>query len=104
MSLHERPAVTVTCLARVEDGQVTSARVAVGSVGNRPQRALEAEAALVGGAADGLDGRVSTAAVAAAETVDPVEDANGSVEYKRQLVRVLVTRCARAAVEQARAD
>jgi carbon-monoxide dehydrogenase medium subunit len=101
MSLHERPAVTVTCLARVEDGQVTSARVAVGSVGNRPQRALDAEAALVGMPADGLDGRVSTAAEAAAEAADAVEDANGSVEYKRQLVRVLVARCARTAVERA---
>jgi aerobic carbon-monoxide dehydrogenase medium subunit len=103
MSLHERPVVTVTCLARVEDGQVTSARVAVGSVGNRPRRALDAEAALVGVAADVLDGRVSTAAEAAAEAADPVEDANGSVEYKRQLVRVLVARCARTAVERARA-
>jgi carbon-monoxide dehydrogenase medium subunit len=95
--------VTVTCLARVEDAQVTSARVAVGSVGNRPQRALDAEAALVGVPADGLDDRVSTAAEAAAEAANPVEDANGSVEYKRQLIRVLVARCARTAVERARA-
>ena len=102
MSLHERPAVTVTCLARVEDCQVTSVRVAVGSVGNRPQRALDAEATLVGGPADELDARLSTAAEAAAEAADPVEDANGSVDYKRQLVRVLVARCARAAVERAR--
>jgi aerobic carbon-monoxide dehydrogenase medium subunit len=103
MSLHERPAVTVTCLARLDDREVTSARVAVGSVGIRPQRALDAEAALVGMPADGLDGRVSTAAEAAAEAADPVEDANGSVEYKRQLVRVLMARCARTAVERARA-
>jgi aerobic carbon-monoxide dehydrogenase medium subunit len=102
MSLHERPAVTVTCLARVEDGQVSSARVAVGSVGVRPQLALDAGAALVGGSAGELDARVPMAAEAAAETADPVEDANGSVEYKRQLVRVLVARCARAAVERAR--
>jgi carbon-monoxide dehydrogenase medium subunit len=101
MSLHERPAVTVTCLVRVEDGQLTSARVAVGSVGNRPQRALDAEAALVGAAAEGLDVRVSTAAEAAAEAADPVEDANGSVEYKRQLVRVLAARCVGRAVQRA---
>jgi carbon-monoxide dehydrogenase medium subunit len=102
MSLHERPAVTVTCLARVEDGQVSSVRLAVGSVGNRPQRALAAEGALVGAPADALDGHLSTAAEAAGEAVDPVEDANGSVEYKRQLVRVLAARCARGAVERAR--
>ena len=103
MSLHERPAVTVTCLARVDDGQVTSARVAVGSVGNRPQRALDAEAALVGAACGCARRSRATAAEAAAEAADPVEDANGSVEYKRQLVRVLVARCARTAVERARA-
>ena len=57
MSLHERPAVTVTCLARVQDGVVASARVAVGSVGNRPGRALDAEDALAGAAVDELDSR-----------------------------------------------
>jgi aerobic carbon-monoxide dehydrogenase medium subunit len=103
MSLHERPAVTVTCLARVDDGQVSSARLAVGSVGNRPQRALEAEAALVGAPANALGGRPLAVAEAAAEAADPVEDANGSVDYKRQLVRVLVERSVRSAVEQARA-
>ena len=103
MTLHERPAVTVSCLARVDDGQVSSARLAVGSVGNRPQRALDAEAALVGAPADALGGRESAAAEAAAAAADPVEDANGSIEYKRQLVRVLVERCVRSAVEQARA-
>jgi aerobic carbon-monoxide dehydrogenase medium subunit len=103
MSLHERPAVTVTCVAQVEDGLVTSTRVAVGSVGNRPQRALDAEASLVGGPADEMGARLGDAAEAAAEAAQPVEDANGSVEYKRQLVRVLVARCAAGAVERARA-
>lgn len=101
LSLHERPAVTVTCVARVADGRISSARVAVGSVGNRPQRALDAEAALSGVAADDLDAAVAAGAEAAADSADPVEDANGSVEYKRQLVRVLVARCVRAAVERA---
>lgn len=102
MSLHERPAVTVTCLARVQDGVVASARMAVGSVGNRPARAFEAEDALAGAAVGELNSRVSAAAEAAAAAAEPVEDGNGSVEYKRQLVRVLVTRCVRAAVERAR--
>lgn len=101
MSLHERPAVTVTCVARVEDGEVTTARVAVGSVGGRPLRALDAEAALVGAPAGSPDAAATTAAEAAADAAEPVEDANGSVEYKRQLVRVLVRRCARSAVTQA---
>jgi aerobic carbon-monoxide dehydrogenase medium subunit len=102
ISLHERPAATVTCVTRLEDGHVSSARVAVGSVGNRPHRSPDAEAALVGTPAGALEGPVTAAAEAAAENAEPVEDANGSVEYKRQLVRVLVQRCARAAVERAR--
>jgi aerobic carbon-monoxide dehydrogenase medium subunit len=102
MALHERPAVTVTCVASVRDGEVASARVAVGSVGNRPLRAPDAEAALAGAPADALDAAATAAAEAAAEECRPVEDANGSIEYKRQLVRVLVARCVRAAVERAR--
>jgi carbon-monoxide dehydrogenase medium subunit len=100
-SLYERPAVTVTCVARVEADQVSSVRIAVGSVGKRPKRAVDAEAVLAGTPVDGLDEPVSTAAEAAAEGAEPVEDANGSVEYKRQLVRVQVARCARAAVSRA---
>jgi carbon-monoxide dehydrogenase medium subunit len=99
MALHERPAVTVTCAVEMQDGQIGSARVAVGSVGNRPLRVLDAEAALAGAPADAVDGPAAAAAEAAAEVCEPVEDANGSVEYKRQLVRVLVARCVRAALD-----
>ncbi len=37
-SFHERPTATVACLARVVDGVLAEARVAVGSVGARPVR------------------------------------------------------------------
>ena len=47
-AFHERPAVTVSALVRVEVGQVAEARVAVGSVGVVPVRAAAAEAMLVG--------------------------------------------------------
>lgn len=101
MSLYERPAVTVTCLVRLHGGALADARLAVGSVGNRPFRASDAEAALVGTAAEELDGPLASAAEAAAAQSEPVEDANGSVEYKRQLVRVLTKRCVRNAVQRA---
>ena len=93
--------VTVTCGARVAGGAVAEARLAVGSVGNRPLRASDAEAALAGAAVDALDGPLADAAEAAAAQADPVEDANGSVEYKRQLVRVLAARCVGRAVQRA---
>jgi CO/xanthine dehydrogenase FAD-binding subunit len=43
------------------------------------------------------------AADAAAAEAAPVADANGSIEYKRQLVRVLTARAIREAFEQAAA-
>jgi carbon-monoxide dehydrogenase medium subunit len=103
VSLHERPAVTVTCIASVEDGEVASTRLAVGAVGNRPLRHEESEAELLGAGVDALNRPVAAAAESAAESAEPVEDANGSVEYKRQLVRVLVARCVREAVARAQA-
>ncbi len=93
LALHERPAVTVTCLARVEGGRVAEARVAVGSVGVVPTRAGDAERLLEGIDAVAPDpATLEAAGAAAAEAAGPVEDANGSVEYKENLVRVLVKR------------
>lgn len=83
---HERPAVTVTCAVRSDGGSVAEARVAVGSVGVVPVRAVEAERLLVGGEPP------AAAAEAAAGVAGAVEDANGSVDYKENLVRVLVER------------
>jgi aerobic carbon-monoxide dehydrogenase medium subunit len=96
-AFHERPAATVTCGARVVDGVIAEARIAVGSVGNIAVRAHDAETLLAG--ASPLDDRALAAAGArAAELSNPVEDANGSVDYKAQLVDVLVRRAFREAV------
>jgi carbon-monoxide dehydrogenase medium subunit len=92
---HERPAVTVTCAARVENGSIAEARVAVGSVGPRPVRVVEAERWLTGAPADAP---LDTAAESAASVAGAVEDVNGSVEYKENLVRVLVERALREAL------
>ena len=98
-AVHERPAATVACFARVEEGEVAEARVAVGSVGARPVRAREAEQLLVGAPAAELDRQlVGEACERAAEASEPVEDANGSADYKAQLVRVLVERTLREAL------
>lgn len=99
LAFHERPAVTVTCLARVADGRVAGARVAVGSVGPRPLRAVEAEDLLIGLDAERPDERaLEEAGAAAAAACNAVEDANGSEEYKRHLVAVLVRRTFRSAL------
>jgi carbon-monoxide dehydrogenase medium subunit len=92
LSFHERPAATVACAVRVVEGTVIEARIAVGSVGARPVRASEAEALLAGKPA-GDGGTLAEAAALAAAASEAVEDANGSAEYKTELVRVLVERC-----------
>jgi carbon-monoxide dehydrogenase medium subunit len=97
VSFHERPAATVACAVRVEDGTIAEARIAVGSVGARPVRAASAAEGLVGRSAGDAQA-LAEAAELAAEASEAVEDANGSAEYKRQLVRVLVERCFRDAV------
>jgi carbon-monoxide dehydrogenase medium subunit len=102
MSFHERPAITVAANVTVSDGMVATARVVVGSVGVVPTRLGDAEQALFGiDAAEPPPERVAAAGDAAARGVEPVADSNGSVEYKRQLARVLVERCAREALSQA---
>ena len=98
-AFHERPTATVACLARVVEGEVAEARVAVGSVGARPVRAPAAEQLLTGVSAGELDSRLLVeAGERAAEAAVPVDDATGSAEYKAQLVRVLVERTFREAV------
>jgi carbon-monoxide dehydrogenase medium subunit len=94
LAFRERPAATVTCMLRVEDGKVTEARVAVGSVGVLPVRASLAESELIGLSSQAPDRvALNSAGEAAAEAANAVADLNGSPEYKRNLVRVLVKRC-----------
>ncbi|MBF6606539.1 MAG: xanthine dehydrogenase family protein subunit M [Chloroflexi bacterium] len=102
-AFHERPAATISCLARVRDGLLVETRIAVGSVGVMPVRAGDAESLLSGTPAADLPPSVLEAAGrAAAEAADPMTDANGSATYKRDLVRVLVGRCVREAADAAR--
>jgi aerobic carbon-monoxide dehydrogenase medium subunit len=100
LSFHERPAATVAAAVAIENGTISRARIAVGSVGARAVRADEAGSALVGKQV-GDSTALASAAALAAEAADAVEDANGSVEYKQQLVRVLVERCITAAADNA---
>jgi aerobic carbon-monoxide dehydrogenase medium subunit len=97
LAFHERPAATVTTAVRVQEGTIAEARIAVGSVGSRAMRAHAAEAQLQGAPVSDPSA-LAEAAETAAETSEPVDDANGSADYKTELVRVLVTRCLREAV------
>lgn len=92
LAFHERPAATVTAAVRVNGGAITDPRIAVGSVGARALRARAAEARLDGAATHDTNA-LAEAAERAADDCEPLDDANGSADYKRELVRVLVARC-----------
>jgi aerobic carbon-monoxide dehydrogenase medium subunit len=92
LAFHERPAATVTCTVSLANGVIEEVRIGVGSVGPRAVRARAAEKHLQ--SVSPADTRaIADAAALAADAAGVVADANGSEDYKLQLVRVLVQRC-----------
>jgi len=92
---HERPAVTVTVVGSAQAGSITDVRVAVGSVGPTAIRVPEMEEALDGVDASSLESRLVDTAQIVAERVEPIDDLNGSMEYKRHLASVMTERATR---------
>jgi carbon-monoxide dehydrogenase medium subunit len=80
--------VGVAAVARRSNGGVTDAAIGLVSMGATPLRAGASEAAWAAGEDPGA---------VAAEGTDPASDTNGSAEFRRHLVQVLVRR----AVEEA---
>jgi carbon-monoxide dehydrogenase medium subunit len=83
---------------RIRDGVIADARVGICGAEDHPRRLEEAEAELVGKAPS--DAVFRAAADVAAAMIDPLEDAQTSAQYRRDLVRVVVRR----ALEQALSD
>ncbi len=81
------------------NGTCTRAGIGLTNVGPTPIKATEAEAALIGTRLD--EGAIKRAARLAADAARPAEDLRGSVEYKRDLVRVLAARALGRAAERA---
>jgi len=81
------------------DGACEQAGIGLTNVGLTPIKADKAEAALRGKRLD--DKTIAEGAQLAAAAAQPSEDLRGSVEYKRDLVRVLTTRALRRALERA---
>jgi carbon-monoxide dehydrogenase medium subunit len=75
---------------RLQGGRIAEARVGVGGAEARPQRIPEAEAELNGYTPGEVVFR--TAAVAAANAIDALEDYQTTGEYRRDLVRAVVRR------------
>jgi carbon-monoxide dehydrogenase medium subunit len=75
---------------RVEDGRIVAPRLAVGGAETHARRIAEAEQVLAGRAP--LADSFAAAAGRAADAIDPMEDAQTSAEYRRDLVRTVTRR------------
>jgi len=79
---------SAACVLQVEESRVTDARLAVGSVTDRPE--LVDAGLLIGDAVDVEAARSVATAVAA--SIEPPPNLHGSPEYRRRLIEVLVQR------------
>jgi CO/xanthine dehydrogenase FAD-binding subunit len=82
--------VTVAVHASFDGGAVSACRIALGSAGPHPLRAIGAEAALTGRVLD--EPAIDAAAVAAAAECEPDSDAVASDWYRRRMVALFVKR------------
>jgi len=92
--------VGVAVHIEMDDGKVRSAGIGLTAVGPQNIKAEKAEAALRGQALD--DATIKEAAALAAAAADPTSDQRGSVEYKRNVVRVFTERGLKRARDRAR--
>ncbi len=94
--------VGAAAMVSLDDGLCKDAKIALSAVAPIPMRALEAEEILKGKPLD--DKLIEQAAQAAAAEADPVTDMHATDEYRRELVKVLVKRAAKMALERAKAS
>lgn len=83
-----------------EAGLITGARIALASVGPRPVRAPEAEAALTG-RRPGDKESVRAAALAALDRTHPIDDVRGSADYRRRVIPGLLQRAVEVCAKRA---
>jgi aerobic carbon-monoxide dehydrogenase medium subunit len=80
-------------------GEVERAGIGLTNAGPTPVKATEAERYLMGKRLD--EATVAEAARLAAKAANPTADRRGTVEYKREMARVLTARALRTAAERA---
>jgi len=98
--LHERPLLGLALVLDLDSHghEIQAARFAVGCVSPKPCRSTDAEELLVG-SVDAAKGRLLQAADVLADQAELVDDLEGSAEYKRHLIGVLLSRALDQALE-----
>jgi carbon-monoxide dehydrogenase medium subunit len=99
----DSPIASVAAVVRLERGsqRVTDARIVLQSVCPAPVRAIEAENFVVGKKVE--DKLIGEVAVLAEKAACPISDVYGSVEYKKEMVRVITKQVVMEAIKQAKA-
>jgi CO/xanthine dehydrogenase FAD-binding subunit len=88
-------------LVSLEDGVCKNVKIALSAVAPIPMRAVKAEEILRGKPLN--DKLIEQAAQMASTEADPITDMHASDEYRRELVKVLVSRATKMALERAQA-
>jgi aerobic carbon-monoxide dehydrogenase medium subunit len=96
-SADDWPSLGVAVALRAEGKTVKSARIVVSAATTKATRLKAAEAALLGGGADGKT--LKNVADAAVDEADIIADLRGSASYKRELLRVYAVRAVLAAMQ-----
>jgi carbon-monoxide dehydrogenase medium subunit len=89
--LHERPTLSLALVLNLDGENIHNATAVVGSVSPVPAQSEKANALLAGAKAQ-VAKQLTEAAQALAEAADPVDDLEGSAEYKRHLIGVFLKR------------
>ena len=99
--VHERPTLGIALWLQTPDqgASVTSARVALGCVCPFPRRVAIAENLLTGSRVH-VEQRLGDAADAMADAAELIDDHEGSVDYKRNLILVFLRRAFRKALSE----
>jgi aerobic carbon-monoxide dehydrogenase medium subunit len=97
-SIEDFATVGVAITLRTKNGICEDVRLGLNSVAPVILRAKQAERALLGKRID--DAALREMGEVAATEVDPMDDNRGSAEYKRELVKVLVARAAKEALQR----
>jgi carbon-monoxide dehydrogenase medium subunit len=89
--LHERPTLGLALVLDVDGDNITAATAVVGSASAVPTQSEQTNSLLVGSKAQ-VEKQLPDAAESLARAADPVDDLEGSAEYKRHLIGIFLRR------------